>query len=103
GVTVRDGSPFGRDQEKLNAYFSYFVNGDYRLRAFLRSRGLGGTPFDAKIAFALARLESAVFYQPDVNTSFVHGLHSESYEGELDYPLVGELRARAGFTLLNSR
>lgn len=103
GLTLRDGSPFGRDQEKLNAYFSYFVNGDYRVRAFLRSRGLGGTPFDGKIAFALTRQESAIFYQPDVNTPYVHGLHSESYEGEIDYPLLWELRARVGFTLLNSR
>lgn len=105
GVTVRDGSPFGRDRnrDKFNAYFSYFVNGDYRLRTFLTSRQLGGTRFNGKLAFGFNRIESAKFYQPDVNTVYYHALHSESYESEIDYPVVGELRVRAGFTLLNNR
>lgn len=103
GITVRDGSPFGREQEQLNAYFSYFVNGDYRLRAFLTSRQLGDTRLNGKLAFGFNRLKSAKFYQPNVNTLYYHALHSESYETEVDYPVVGELRIRTGFTLLHNR
>lgn len=103
GVTVRDGSPFGRDREQLNAYFSYFVNGDYRLRAFLTAKQLGDTRLNGKVAFSFNRLNSAKFYQPGVNTLFYHAFDSESYEAEADYPVIGRARIRAGFTLLNNR
>ncbi len=103
GATLRHQSPFGRENERLAAYFQYYVNGDYRIRAYLASRGLGGTPFNGKVGFALNRLESGRFFQPEVNLPFYHALNSESYETQLDYPVYEEFRLRVGFDVLNNR
>jgi len=103
GVTLRDGSPFGRENDRLTSYFSYYVNGDYRFRSFYSSKGLADTRFNGKVAFGLNRQEASTFYQPDVNLPYTFGLNSESYESEADYPVLEEFRARVGFTLTNIR
>src|SRR5690606_23599596 len=53
--------------------------------------------------FGFNRLKSAKFYQPNLNTVYYHTFNSESYEAEVDYPLIEELRIRTGFMLLNNR
>jgi len=103
GATLRHQSPFGRENDRLAAYFSYFVNGDYRMRTYLSSRDLGDTRFNGKLAFSLSRLEGSVLYQPEVNTPHVYAQNSESYEAELDHPIIGTFRLRGGFALSNNR
>jgi hypothetical protein len=103
GVVARHESPFGRDSERLVAYFQYYVNGDYRMRSFLTARDLLGTPLQGKVAFGLNRLENTLFYQPDDNTPYSHSTASETYESQLDYPLWFELYLRGGFTLRYNR
>jgi hypothetical protein len=103
GATLRHDSPFGRDSERTVSYFQYFVNGDYRSRTFLAGEDLGGTPLKGKLAFGLNRLESAQFYQPDVNTPYVHSNKSETYESQLDAPLWNAFYLRTGFSLRNNR
>src|SRR5690606_7587953 len=107
GATLRHDAPFGRPDEHLVAYVQYYVNGDYRMRAFVTGDGLLGTPLRGKLAVGMNRLENALFFQPDVNTAYVYSNHSPSYESQLDAPLpwlpVDGLYARAGFTLRNNR
>jgi hypothetical protein len=103
GVTLREGSPLGRQNDKLTAYLSYYVNGDYRLRTFYSSKSLWDSRWNGKVAFGLNRQEAATFYQPDVNLPYVYALNSESYETEFDYPILGDFRARFGFTFANNR
>lgn len=107
GATLRHDAPFGRPDERAVAYFQYYVNGDYRMRAFVTGDNLLGTPLRGKFAFGMYRLENALFFQPDVNTAYVHSNRSESYESQLDAPLDGILGsgfyARGGFTLRSNR
>jgi hypothetical protein len=103
GATLRHESPFGRENERLAAYFQYYVNGDYRMRTYLSSHRLGGTPFNGKLAFGLSRMESANFYLPDVNIVHAYALASESYESEIEYPVIEEFHLSGGFMLRNNR
>jgi hypothetical protein len=103
GVTMRDESPFDRDTERLVGYFQYYVNGDYRMRSYLAGRSLLGTPLQGKVAVGINRFESATYYLPDVNTSYAHANHSETYETQLDAPTWAEFYLRSGFTLRNNR
>ena len=103
GTTLRDDKPFGRDGESLTAYLLYFVNGDYRMRSYFNSNGLGGTEFNGKLAFAYNRVKNTMLYEPDVNDLFFYKNSSETYEAQLDYPLFLDTRARGGFMLTNIR
>jgi hypothetical protein len=103
GVVLRDQSPFGRREERLVAYLNYFVNGDYKFRSYLTSDGLGGSDFDGKLAFSLNRVKNTMLYEPDVNRLYYYQNRSETYEAQLDHPLVLGFSARTGLALTNTR
>jgi hypothetical protein len=103
GATMRHDSPFGRDTERFVLYFHYFVNGDHRARTFVTANQFLGTPLRAKAAFGYQRFENAPYYLPDVGTPYAHSRRSESYEGQLDAPLLREFYLRVGFALRDYR
>ncbi|MCD6023859.1 MAG: hypothetical protein K0Q91_775 [Fibrobacteria bacterium] len=103
GAVLRDQAVFGRDRERLVSYLNYFVNGDYRFRAYLTAKELGGTNFAGKVAFSLNRVKNTPVYEPDVNRQYFYRNSSESYEAQLDHPLWLGFSARGGYALTSIR
>lgn len=103
GATLRHDGMYNGDPGNLVSYFHYYVNGDHRWRTFFTLRDMGETRLRAKLAFSLYRFDNDHFYQPGSGDIHVHQSHYETYESQLDHPLVGELYARVGFAFRNNR
>lgn len=103
GATLRHASPFGRDSERLVAHYLYYVNGDQRLRAFLKLDSLVDARYSLKVALGVNRFKNTLFYQPDTNLPYSHSNHSESYQVQLDTRLLYGFALQSGFFLRNHR
>jgi outer membrane protein assembly factor BamA len=99
---LRDQSPLGRPQDRFVSSFQYYVNGDYRFRAYLIRRDVWGD-LDAKVSFTLNRVDNTVFYQPDVNTLYFYAANSETYSLQFEHPLLLAFQARAAAHLRVNR
>jgi len=87
GVTLRDNALFGSQTDQLVAYLQYYVNGDYKARAYVTAQNLLGTPFMGKASAYLARMKNASANQPGTDDFFFYSDSSEQYQFSLMYPL----------------
>ena len=103
GATLRHDGYYGDSPGRTVSYFHYYVNGDYRWRSFFTIRDIAETRLRAKLAFGLNRFDNDYFYQPVDHDIHFHKAHYETYELQLEYPVIGEYFARGGFTFRNNR
>ncbi len=103
GASLRHSAPFGRDEARLVAHYLYYVNGDQRLRSFLKLDSLGSSRYSLKLAFTFSRFSNATFYQPDTSVAFTHTNRSENYQVQVDTRVWEALALRTGFFLRNYR
>jgi hypothetical protein len=103
GATFRHQSPFGRPTERFVGQWTMFVNGDYRMRAYLTARDIFGSDFSAKVSAQLNRVKNTGANQPGENAYWYYADTSETYYAHIAHPLFEKVSGRLSYNLRISR
>ena len=96
GFTLRHRSLFGRDTERLSAYLLYYVNGDYKTRAYITADSLLGSGFTGRLSVEVVRVKNTSTNQPGTNSFYFYSDTSEQYHAQLQHSVFLGFKAGVG-------
>ncbi len=99
GLTLRDKALFGRNTEKLVSYVLYYVNGDYKARAYVTADQLLGSNLFAKVGASVTRMKNASVNEPGTDYFLFYSDSSEQYQFLATHPAFLNFQVRGGMTL----
>lgn len=103
GFTLRHRALFGRPTERAVAQWVMYVNGDYKLRAYMTAANVFGTSLDAKLAATLNRVKNTSANQPGSASFWFYSDTSEVYTANVSHPLFEKFAGRLQYGLRINR
>lgn len=103
GLTLRHMALFGRPSERLVGQWIMYVNGDYRLRAYMTARDLFGTGYSGKFSATMNRVKNTSANQPGSDAFWYYSDTSETYAAYFGHDLIEKFTGRLNYALRVNR
>lgn len=103
GMTLRHLALFGSPDERLVAQWTMYVNGDYKMRAYVTSNHMFDTDFYSKFSGTLVRVKNSSVNQPNEAAFWFFSDTTEIYFASLGHSLAEKFAVRGQYTLRINR
>ncbi|MBF0431750.1 MAG: BamA/TamA family outer membrane protein [Fibrobacteria bacterium] len=97
GFTARHKKLFGRNTERLVVSFSFFVNGNWKMRYRFSAKKIGGSKLNANIKILQDNVKNKKIPPPQTGTMKYHSDTSWGISSEFNHPLFEEVDVVSGF------
>ncbi len=101
GLTLRYQSPFGRSGDRLNSFYNFHVNGDWRWRSYYYHNKIQGSKLNTRLTYSMNRVKNASLNQPETNKVWFYAdsSHIVGFSASYPLPFFPETRFGLGYTL----